>query len=142
MSRPTTLLCGIATLIGIIATSRPADAGLISSFPVVIDTTNRQAMGSLGSARNTNDGNIQYIGCFNSISGYEDATGTANPLTVQTGGGCYALNTAKQSVSCSLIPGALAPMAPDSLIVFTWDANGNCTGLQVWTYSNTSPKQP
>jgi hypothetical protein len=132
----------MATLIGIVAISRPADAGLVSSFPVVIDMTNRQASGSLGSARNTSDGNIQYIGCFNSISGYEDPSDPTDPLTVQIGGGCYALNTAKQSVSCSLVPGAWAPMAPDSLVAFTWDANGNCTGLQVWTFSNTSPKQP
>jgi hypothetical protein len=135
------MLCGIATLAAILAASKPADAGLISSFPVTIDMTNRQAMGSLGSARNTTD-TVQYIGCFNSISGYNDPGDPTDPFNVQTGGGCYALDAASHSVSCSLVPGMVAPMAPDSLVVFTWDASGNCTGLQVWTFSNTSPKQP
>ena len=142
-----TMLCCIAAAIGILAASKPADAGLIQSFPVVIDTVNRVASGSLGSARNSGDG-VQYIGCWNTLTGYIDNNGsipTTDPdyrFVVQGGGGCYAVNSNNQPASCSLIPGELPPMAADSYVVFSWDANGNCTGLQIWTYSQTSPKQP
>jgi hypothetical protein len=147
MSGRITMLCGIATAIGLLTASKPADAGLVQSFPVVIDTVNRVAQGSLGSARNSSD-SVQYIGCWNTLNGYEDNNGSIPPgdpnyhLVVQQGGGCYAVNSANQPVSCALVPGEMPPMASDSLIAFSWDANGNCTGLQVWTYSNTSPKQP
>lgn len=142
-----TILYGAVAAIGILVASKPAGAGLAQSFPVAIDQVNRVASGSLGSARNSLDA-VQYIGCWNSMSGYYDNNGSIpinDPdyhLVVQLVGGCYAVDSAGNFAICSMVPGELAPMAPDSYVVFSWDANSNCTGLQVWTYSQTSPKTP
>jgi hypothetical protein len=133
----------LATIAGALAgTSSPADAGLLQSWPVSIDQANRVAQGSLGSARNTTD-SIQYIGCWNTVQGYNDVPPPAGDIVKS--GGCYAVDSANRSATCVLPAGGLAPMTPpmtpESFIVFTWDASGICTGIQIWAYSSYSPKK-
>lgn len=144
------VLLNVVAIAGVlIATSDSADAGLLQSWPVQIDTANRTAQGSLGSARNVTSDSVQYIGCWDTISGYNTAG-----KELARSGGCKAVDSTGKTVSCAFPaippppPGSDAPLAgqyfmsSDALIVFTWNSNNVCTGIQVWQYASLSPKQP
>ncbi len=100
---------------------------------VTIDTTNRWASGSLGGARNSADAN-QHIGCR--VIGYSVGVATAT---------CYANDaTNSTTVTCSStvasVVQAAATVSDSSWVRFDWDANGNCTTVNVYNNSYFEPK--
>jgi hypothetical protein len=111
-----------------------AHAGKRTAAPVVVNSTNRSASGSVGSARNSSDSN-QWISCQTSTSL------TSHVIT------CSAADSTGRSASCSM-PGddthfkllGLSSMTESSMITFTWDAIGNCTSVLISTYSDYVPK--
>jgi hypothetical protein len=113
-------------------TALPAHAGIKGPNPVVIDTVGREASGAMGDARNGTD-NVSYLTCL--VTAYNGS----NYM------GCSA-RTPSASIHCfshdpSLVQAALA-MTSDAYLDFTWDAQGNCTSLQVQVNSAYTPKQP
>ncbi len=122
-------LCVAATLTGTTAL-----AGYKYVAALQVDLVNRKASGSLADTRATAD-TLQYIGCRLSTSGNTTvsvycAAQDANRVKAE----CY--TTAPSFVQ------ALAAIQSDSILVFTWDANGTCTSLNVENWSSNSPKQP
>jgi hypothetical protein len=106
-------------------------AGVRVSSAVVIDSTNRWAKGSLGTARNSAD-NTQYIGC----TVYNNTPPSAT---------CIARNDDGQFASCTTssaehVQGARS-LGSDSFLQFVWDANGICTAITITHNSYYEPKQ-
>lgn len=110
-----------------------AHAGKRTPAPVVINSANRSASGSVGSARNSSD-NTQYIKCTTSTSL------TSHMIT------CTAMDSNNHPASCSMIGDdtnpilGLSVMSESSMITFTWDSSGNCTSVLISTYSDYVPK--
>ena len=111
-----------------------AHAGKRTSAPVIVNSTNRSASGSVGSARNSSD-STQWIRC---------QTSTSLISHVIT---CSAADSAGRSASCSMTGDdsnflllGLSVMSESSMITFTWDSVGNCTSVLISTYSDYVPK--
>lgn len=106
-------------------------AGAKLDSPVNIDTVNRGATGSVATARNSTD-TVQYIGCVYHAFGLPEAQ-------------CAARNSAGVMRSCvTSDPGHLAAIAmigSDSVINFTWDASGVCTGIHIVADSRFATKR-
>lgn len=110
-----------------------AHAGSKVNFYVTIDSVGRTAYGAQGSARNTAD-TVQRIYCRTFAS---------------TGGesvSCFATNNASPAVyvSCSTTNLTLVRSAQsvsdDAYIYFAWNANGQCTAIDVLKGSHLPPK--
>lgn len=122
---------------GILATAlvgTAAWAGQKTAYPVVVNSTSREAWGSLASTRDTAD-NFQNIGCQVSTP----ASGTPSVLCFAQGptspmGTCY-------STSAALVEAA-RDIHGDSYLYFAWDASGTCTHINVANASQYSPKTP
>lgn len=123
-------LCVAATLAGTTAL-----AGYKYVAGVTVDLVNRKASGSLADARASAD-TLQYIGCRT------DASSSTGNLSIY----CAAQDANRVKAECyTTAPSfvqALAAIQSDSILVFTWDANGTCTSLNVENWSSNSPKQP
>jgi hypothetical protein len=122
----------IASLIAL--SSSAALAGAKYTIPVHVDTTNRVAFGSLGSARSSTDEN-QQLGCYT----------LAFPGTAGAGVGvCFAQNAVGVWGSCVIgdhgMLDTARSIASDAYVYFAWDATGACTLLEVETWSAIEPK--
>jgi len=109
-----------------------ANAGEKLDVQVTIDTVQRFASGSIGSARNSFDG-TQAIGCILHASEFSvDAQ-------------CSARNAAGVVRLCNTgNPNHLAviqAMQSDALITFMWNTDNQCTWVHVLNYSNMAPKR-
>ncbi len=120
----------------VVLTSIPAWAGQKRRDPVTVLNGGRLAYGSVGTARNSADGN-QSIGCtFYVWNGTDSA--------VQ----CTATDAAGNSGSCTLYypsqlwRDAVSTINGDSYIAFYWDASWNCTQIEIRNRSEYEPKQP
>jgi hypothetical protein len=120
------------TLIGF--AQREASAGQKFTSPVFIDTSQRYARGSLGSARNSSSG-LEYIGC--------------SVWTTPTFGGevtCSARmsGSSPPQASCTswddTFVDAARALNGDSYLSFVWDSQGDCIELTVGEYSQDPPK--
>lgn len=125
----------IAALVAVTSLASDAAAGRKDSWTVVVDTVNRNAYGSLGSARNSPDG-VQSIAC----SVFYDTANRRNQVT------CIAVNAAGTSGTCAsqdpnLVQVATA-ISSDSFVQFRWDAAGACTTIFVMNSSANAPKAP
>lgn len=122
-----------AALIG--AWSGVVFAGSKSIYPVAVDVVHRDALGSLGSARNSSD-TVQYIGCE-----VYSGTGSGN-----TTGYCYAKDAAAHYLTCrttdSSLLATIRAMSGDCLLYFEADTSGLCTAVDVTHHSIYEPKQP
>jgi hypothetical protein len=112
--------------VGILATASVM-AGNRFAPVVFIDDGVRFASGSLGGAHNTAD-RVQLIGC------------TVGPFITN----CVARNSAGLTRSCFtsdtvLIANARA-INGSSILSFSWNANGQCTGITVENTSRVPPK--
>lgn len=127
------LLVAIGLSLPLAITGAIAWAGNRVTTPVLVDVTNRYAWGVLGDARNSQD-SFQDIGC-NSI-----ASATVSGIT------CSARDSSGTYVSCNSTDVRLLDesraLSGDVNIAFGWDASGNCTYLQIATYSDYFPAQP
>ena len=109
-------------------------AGQRLTSNVSIDTGDREAAGSVGSARNSSD-STQYIGCrvSSGLSAFESAS-------------CFARNTAGTTVTCfTTNPTAvhiLGQVGSTSRILFSWDTAGTCTDVTVINSSQYAPMNP
>jgi hypothetical protein len=114
----------------LVALAGSARAGAKHSVPVTVGSA--YASGSLGTARNSSDGN-QYIGCqvygTSSINAY-----------------CYAADSAGHYLSCSTTTTAMVALAEsltsDSYLYFSVNSSGGCTYLVVQNSSDLAPKNP
>ena len=136
MRKLVVVLCGILAS-ALVAGTEIAKAGPKYSYPVSVGSD--YVYGSLGTARNSADGN-QAIGCttsgqFSNGVGYNMAF-------------CSATDSQGRSASCWVASNAgtmaqsLASLGTDSLLYFTFDASGNCTFIYVENYSYFEPKNP
>ena len=110
-------------------------AGAKQHAPVWVDTVNRTATGSIGSARNSAD-SVQYIECQTSV----------NPGATSAGVSCRAKNASGVSYSCysfnPLIVAVAQSIGPASWIEFVGDASGVCTLIAVNNSSQSEPPLP
>jgi len=111
-----------------------ASAGFKQPWAVTIDTVNRTAIGSLGTARNSADGN-QAIGCGVSY----DSVNQKNNVN------CTATDAAGHTAQCATQQAELIQIAlgihADSLLQFNW-TGAECTNIIVVNSSIYAPKQP
>jgi hypothetical protein len=117
-----------------LGTSANVHAGQKTTAFVSVDN-NAEFLGSPGDARASAD-NSQRIGC--NVFANKGST----PY-----GFCFARDAAGNSRACSMgdataFTAALASMTPASLLVVSFDANGNCTGIEVSNSSNYTPMTP
>jgi hypothetical protein len=123
-------LVAVASLVGV-----KAFAGYRWGSPVIIDTTNRSAQGTMGTVRASSD-SVQSIGCAVRAS-------AGNPNATVN---CYATDAAGNSVQCfasdPIFAQAASAMTDDSHLVFKWNGSGTCTYLSVENYSSNAPIQP
>lgn len=136
----TTRAAAIALTAAWLALGGAAEAGQRTTVPVFIDTVNRWAEGSLGSARNSTD-LVQYIGC------HTVGDAAVPHSTTQ----CWAQNSAGVVVSCTFRNVAGSTLSPsfgvpilsnNAYLSFSWDANGNCDDFYVEALSRYEPKKP
>ncbi|AKJ08085.1 hypothetical protein ATI61_107519 [Archangium gephyra] len=130
MVKKTTFFIVAATLLAGSMLGARAWAGSKWPYPVYINTAFRSAAGAVGSVRNSADG-TQYISCRLYTSG------TGNAVS------CYANDAAGTFVSCTATAAnyvtVMSAITSASHIQFSYDANGNCTELQVSTSSEWEP---
>ena len=111
-----------------------AYAGAKGNDFVTISTQFSYATGAMGSARNSADA-MQQIGC-----GFVANTGQNTYLS------CSAIDAKGNRAWCistnSELVKAAQGIGTDTDLVFTWDASGNCTSLNVYNGSNNPPKAP
>ena len=121
-----------------LAAAGMAVAGAKFDDPVSINLSNKYAMGSLGSARNSS-GTTQAIGC--SVDGWVyNGTGYSSvSCSAQDSNGNYASCYTSNSDTMAR---AVTGMTGDSGIYFQWDANGACTYISSDNRSYWAPKQP
>jgi len=108
-------------------------AGYQQHVFVGVYKSQRQAYGELGTARNSPN-SIEYIACFI----IWDGTTKYAQCQARDGSGTYATCL---STSAAFVQVA-ASVQGDSMIVFNWDANGDCTYISVENGSDNDPKQP
>jgi len=117
----------------LITTAGTALAGMKGSFTVSVNTSTMTATGSMGSARNSSDGQ-QYIGCQVS------ASSSSSSATVS----CFASDSTGKYAGCtSSTPAfvqAAQAIAADSWISFTYNSSSICTSLKVAAASYFPPK--
>jgi len=125
------ILAAVAAVL--LLSSATALAGARYSQGVYVNLASRYAWGALGGARNSADAN-QYIGC--------QTSGWVNSSTSML---CWALDTAGNYGLCSSsdarLVQAVTMMSDDSYVAFWWDANGNCTYVNVRNVSYYEPKR-
>lgn len=126
-------LIGVVCALAMVGAGTAAWAGLkYTQDSVYISFANRLAMGSLGGVRNSADPN-EYIEV--TIDAYPNGS---TSVTI------YAKNTSNQLVTCtSNAPSMVAAaqsLGTDSFILFTWDANNNCTYFGTRVASYLAPK--
>ena len=99
---------------------------------VQVDTQNRHAFGSVGSARNSAD-SVQYIGC--TVFSYSDGTASA---------WCGGRDANYGYGACTTSVPALVDQARnlkgDSYLNVYWDSNYACTSIEVRNHSYYEPK--
>lgn len=103
-----------------------------AAYGVSVSVAGRGATGALGQARN-NTNNNEYIAC--QVDSHADGS---------TSGLCWANDQNNNTVMCSLntaLAAAARSINPDSYIQFSFDANGDCTALNVQNNSYFAPKQ-
>jgi hypothetical protein len=109
-----------------------AMAGYKSNYPVAVNPTARYAYGDAAATRNSADG-TSWLYC--TVSGAAIAQLW-----------CGARDSAGHYGSCVSNSAALITAATsangDSYFWFSWDANGNCTQLEIDNGSPYQPKQP
>ena len=119
---------------GIGAMSTPSLAGLRLDEPVVVNMAIREALGSIGSARNSAD-SVQYIGC--SI----EADSSTDPLIA-----CFATDETGTSALCTSssprLVAAVQGITSLSFIDFQWDSDQSCTFVYVDSASFNPPRGP
>lgn len=125
----------MACAVGALMAGSAAWAGLKSTWYASVDTTNRVAYGSYGSARGSAD-TVQAIGC--SVQSFSTSTSARVICEAQDANG----NSAYCSSTVPALVTAATSQSGDSYIYFTWDANGTCTYLYVSNSSNFAPRQP
>jgi hypothetical protein len=113
--------------------SSAAFAGLRLDTDVVVDNVNGVAYGPLGWAHNSPD-QAQYIGCVSYAHPWgQDAA-------------CYARNQSSAGLSrvCTTTDrnmiATIRSLRSSSRLIFTWDAAGHCTEVNVETNSWATPK--
>lgn len=121
-------------LFGIASMSSLSFAGLRLDEPVVVNLVNREASGSIGSARNSGD-SVQYIGCA------IEADPSTDPMVA-----CFAADAADTRVLCTSssprIVAAVQAISSLSFLDFQWDSNGNCTFVYLDSASFNPPRAP
>jgi len=119
---------------GIGAMSTPSLAGLRLDEPVLVNMAIREALGSIGSARNSAD-SVQYIGC--SI----EADSSTDPLIA-----CFATDETGTSALCTSssprLVAAVQGITSLSFIDFQWDSDQSCTFVYVVNASFNPPLAP
>lgn len=130
MKRSLVYLAGAAVL----ALAVPSFAGQKASVPVSIDKTYRYAVGALGTARNSSDGN-QKIGCaVHTVAG--------QPAYVS----CAAMDAKGRHAWCTSYDPEMVKAGQalngDSHLMFFWNEAGSCDQIQTLNDSSTEPKQP
>ena len=119
---------------GIGAMSTPSLAGLRLDEPVVVNMAIREALGSIGSARNSAD-SVQFIGC--SI----EADSSTDPLIA-----CFATDETGTSALCTSssprLVAAVQGITSLSFIDFQWDSDQSCTFVYVVNASFNPPLAP
>jgi hypothetical protein len=111
-------------------------AGAKYSYDVTVDTSNRYAQGSVGSARASND-SYQLIGCY-SLAYTDSVSGIC---AAADRWGTYAMCTVPASAASYMIP-AITSVGPQSYVSFSWDSAGFCTVVLVSNYSAWLPPVP
>ncbi len=123
-----------AVIISLAVLAGPVSAGRKETWKVVVDTPNKVAYGSLGSARNSSD-SVQSIGC----SVFYDTANSRNQVS------CQATTAAGVTAQCgsqdpNLVQVALA-IHSNSYVQFRWNA-GECTTIFVSNTSALAPAAP
>jgi hypothetical protein len=118
--------------------------GARQSQAVSIPTNGNSANGDLGWVR-TRAGNIEFIGCFVSTSGFSStADGTIN--TSQTALMCMAADEQNVQRSCTsaapFVIDVVRALKDDSSLFFSADATGRCLIVSIDNGSATQPKRP
>ena len=126
-------LAAMVAVSALVLVTSPAHAGYkAAGYSVTVDMTNRQAVGPLGSARNTADG-FQEIGCNLFV----------NTLG-NTGGYCYATTSKGVRAVCNLSGSEQVDLArnlsSDSMLWFQWNSSNQCTYIQTGVGSSWEPK--
>jgi hypothetical protein len=120
----------LAAVAALVATS--AFAGEKRDIAVIVDTVNRFAVGSMGTARNSFDGN-QNIGCIV----HADLGINIVQCSARNAAGVTRLcNTGNQN-----LVNAVIGMQSDALISFGWDGDAQCTSIHISNYSIYTPKR-
>jgi hypothetical protein len=132
-----TTIAGLMFAVAALFTST-ASAGTKVSSTVYVNASSHMASGSVGSARNSADGN-QYIGCI--------LYGNSGDNPAAPSGACYARDAAGIGYSCSFSYKAefatlLTAATANSFYEFIGDANGNCVTLFVENFSYFAPATP
>ena len=128
---------GIVAVAAVLSTAGIAFAGLKTNAEVTVDTKNRTVFGDLGSTRNSSN-NVEFI----SVSIEETATGAKQGVssvtfTAEDKNGHFGSCT---STAPNIVAVAKA-MGTDGRIQFNWDANGDCTLVDVILASFSPPKK-
>jgi hypothetical protein len=134
MKRAITVFCLAA---GLVALSAPSVfAGYKRSWPVYVNTSSRVAYGALGDARASSD-STQYIDCYVIYSNGSPFAACEARSSTNTFGICsFSSSTTNAAIQI------IATQTASSSYYFTWDANGNCTYLNVANGSFDTPKVP
>lgn len=121
-------LCVAGTLAGTMAS-----AGYKYVVTLNVDPVNRTAKGSLSDTRATAD-TVSYIGC-------RISTNSAGKTVY-----CVAQDANHVTGSCNSNAADFVAVAStlqsNSILSFSWDANGVCTGINVENWSSNTPMQP
>jgi hypothetical protein len=132
MNRFRLALVVIGSASAVLLTATSAQAGLRTFLPVSINDTAMNAQGALGAARSTSD-TRQYLSC-------KTSSDTSNSVLGQ----CFAVNADGVFRSCftfnANLVAAMRSIGSDASVLFGWDVNGACTGVSVYSGSDTPPK--
>ncbi|NMO13506.1 hypothetical protein HPC49_09835 [Pyxidicoccus fallax] len=126
-------MMGLGVVLAILGAGGTAWAGYRDNIPVLLDTTNRNFYASMGGARNASDVNSFVEVVFVGSSVVEHAIVAARNASGQMGV-CVASNPS--------ILAALRTITDDGYIYVTWDANNNCTFVEVRATSYLELKAP
>jgi hypothetical protein len=132
-------LVPMALLAASLSSGGLALAGYKATYPVTVSVAYRYAYGSMGSARNSLDGN-QILNCYLQ-AGTSQAGASFAPQATCTAEDANGNSAYCSTTEASFVDAVRMMVTGDSYISFGWNANGVCNGIQVYNASYFEPKK-
>jgi hypothetical protein len=121
----------IGVVLGVLGLAAAAQAGMKIAYPLNVDVAGRTAQGAIGSIRNSSD-TVSYLQC------------TVYGVLGQAPRGVCSAYDGTNYATCDTANAALInqiyAIKGDSFVIFSYDANGYCTIIDVGQNSFAAPK--